>query len=80
MTNYIEPEVTFSRGDRVAFTARGFRLEGTVVRTRKSDGRVTVNAPVVCVLRGIPTMDTREDMQWDVPPAALEKILCEESL
>jgi hypothetical protein len=60
----------FTKGARVAFTARGFRLEGTVIRTRK-DGMVTVNAPTVCVLGGVPTLDTREEMYWDVPSAVL---------
>jgi hypothetical protein len=69
-----KPAMHFSKGDRVAFTTRGFRLEGTVVRTRRSDGMVTVNAPAVYVLGGMPTLDTREEMYWDVPPTALSQV------
>lgn len=64
----------FTKGDRVAFTTKGFRLEGTVIRTRKRDGMVTVSAPVVAVLNGIPTLDTRGEMYWDVTPSALTRI------
>lgn len=64
----------FSKNDRVAFTTHGFRLEGTVVRMRKSDGMVTIDAPVVMRIQGIPTLDTRETMYWEVAPSALEHI------
>lgn len=67
--------MAFTKGERVAFTARGFRLEGTVVRTRKSDGVVVVNAPVMHrTADGTPLVDMREEMYWDVPARALSHL------
>lgn len=65
---------SFVKGDTVAFTTRGFRLEGTVVRMR-SDGMVTVNAPAMSIMTGgIPMVDMREEMYWDVPATWVERI------
>lgn len=62
----------FSKGDQVTFTTRGFQLEGTVIRTRKSDGVVVVNAPAMSLMAdGTPLVDMREEMYWDVPARAL---------
>jgi capsule polysaccharide modification protein KpsS len=67
--------VAFGKGDRVAFTVRGFDLEGTVVRVRKSDAMVTVNATAVSRMAdGTPVLDTREEMWWDVPPSLLTRV------
>jgi hypothetical protein len=65
----------FAQGDKVAFVVRGFRIEGTVARAQKSDGKIPVNAPTLYRMSdGTPLLDMTEEMLWDVPPSALERI------
>lgn len=72
--------MTLNKGAPVAFTVRGFRLEGTVVRVRKSDGKVTVDAPVVYRMAdGTPMVDYRESMLWDIPAERIERMSDAES-
>ncbi len=66
--------MNFTKGDKVSFKIYTFTLEGTVVRHKKGDGLVTVEAPVVFRQGGIPFLDTRETMYWDLEPGVLTQI------